>query len=157
VTASTQLIMAWADTREGVSRIYYRVRDVAGQTWLGPASGQPLLSDYHGLGMQHFHPQLAVSPKGGVGCTFYGFGPKGGFFPMDVWFLIDVLLTFSCDAGASFGAPVVITEQPWDPEVDAPLAHGLSDVTFIGEYFGVDAFKDAFAVVWTDTRTGVQE
>jgi uracil phosphoribosyltransferase len=30
-------------------------------------------------------------------------------------------------------------------------------VTFIGEYFGFDASFNNFAVVWTDTRTGVQE
>jgi hypothetical protein len=30
-------------------------------------------------------------------------------------------------------------------------------VHFIGEYFGLDAGEEEFALLWTDTRTGVQE
>jgi hypothetical protein len=41
--------------------------------------------------------------------------------------------------------------------VNAPLSHGNPEDTFIGEYFGLDADDSTFAVVWTDTRTGVQE
>jgi hypothetical protein len=41
--------------------------------------------------------------------------------------------------------------------VNAPLSHGNPDDTFIGEYFGFDADDETFAVIWTDTRTGVQE
>ena len=44
-----------------------------------------------------------------------------------------------------------------DPAVSAPLSHGKPNDTFIGEYFGFDADDETFAVIWTDTRTGVQE
>lgn len=37
------IVVAWADMREGRSRIYYRRSVDAGMTWLGPAVGQPLL------------------------------------------------------------------------------------------------------------------
>jgi hypothetical protein len=41
--------------------------------------------------------------------------------------------------------------------VNAPFSDGDPKVHFIGEYFGVDAGAEDFAVLWTDTRTGVQE
>ena len=51
-----------------------------------------------------------------------------------------------------------MTDYPWDPPlVGAPLSHGDPDVTFIGEYFGLDASPLGFFSFWTDTRTGMQE
>jgi hypothetical protein len=52
-------IVAWADMREGVSRIYYRIAEESGAIWRGPNSGEPLIpwfpaSNY----LHHFHPQL---------------------------------------------------------------------------------------------------
>jgi hypothetical protein len=41
--------------------------------------------------------------------------------------------------------------------VNAPKSHGNQDVDFIGEYFGLDAGGADFALLWTDTNTGVQE
>jgi hypothetical protein len=41
--------------------------------------------------------------------------------------------------------------------VGAPLVHGKSGLTFIGEYFGFDASSLGFTMRWTDTRTGMQE
>ena len=35
--------------------------------------------------------------------------------------------------------------------------HGDSSLTFIGDYFGIDASRLGFYPFWTDTRTGVQE
>lgn len=106
---------------------------------------------------QHdFHPQLISTPAGEIGCAFYEFGPKGGdpeFAPS----LIDVILALSTDNGKTFANRVTATEQPWDPAVDAPLAHGNPNVTFIGEYFGLDASRLGFFPFFTDTRTGVQE
>jgi hypothetical protein len=151
MAAGNRLVVAWADFREGVSRIYYRVATNSGTNWLGPASGQPLLSDYISAGQHHFHPQLATAGNQSVGCVFYEFGPKAGKY------LIDVQLSQSCDDGGGFGYPTTVTDIPWDPAVNAPWSHGNANVTFIGEYFGLSAFDDAFAVVWTDTRTGVQE
>jgi hypothetical protein len=63
----SEVVVAWADYRENVSRIYYRRSTDGGLTWEGPASGQPLLTgDGTPGGDQHdFHPQLARSPRGG--------------------------------------------------------------------------------------------
>ena len=33
----------------------------------------------------------------------------------------------------------------------------MPNVHFIGDYFGLAAGEQDFAVLWTDTRTGVQE
>ena len=70
--------------------------------------------------------------------------------------LIDVNLAQSFDDGLSFGY-FTVTDQPWDPAIDAPWSHGASQVTFIGDYFGLSANTQGFIPVWTDTRTGVQE
>lgn len=63
------MIFAWADYREGVSRIYYRSSDDGGITWEGPPSGQPLLieKEMRSEKDQHeFHPQLISTPSGEI-------------------------------------------------------------------------------------------
>src|SRR5579863_8084517 len=69
-------IVAWADARRPFTRIFFRVRDDNG-AWLGDESGEPLLGAIgfpDSTAMQHFHPQLAVTPSGIIGCAFYEFG-----------------------------------------------------------------------------------
>ena len=143
------VLVAWSDYRDGAARIYY-VRSIdAGSTWSTP-SGQlldpaPVPSDFH-----HVMPQMVVDRLGVFGCVYYEFGPK----PTKM--LIDVVLSLSADQGQTFGRSV-LTDQPWDPALDAPWAHGDSRVTFIGDYMGLDASPQGFQPVWTDTRTGIQE
>jgi hypothetical protein len=67
-----------------------------------------------------------------------------------------VVLCVSTDDGGTFPDRVDVTDMPWNPAVDAPLAHG-GPVTFIGDYFGLAASPLGFFPFWTDTRTGVQE
>jgi hypothetical protein len=151
------VVFAWADFREGISRIYYRRSGNGGTTWQGPTSGQPLLTGAvaSAPGMQDFHPQLIATPDGEIGCAFYEFGPTGGGeFPPN---LINVILAVSTNSGTSFPNRVTVTEHAWDPTIDAPFVHGNPAVTFIGEYFGLDASRLGFFLLWTDTRTGVQE
>ena len=147
------VVVAWADMREGRSRIYYRRSTDNGVTWTGPASGQPLLPNVQYGDFQCFHPQIATTTATGiVGCSFYVFG---------LWYAqkhtIHVQLAGSWDLAATFSQFVTVTDEPWDPLVNAPFAHGDPQVHFIGEYFGLDAGLEDFAVLWTDTRTGVQE
>jgi hypothetical protein len=151
IASGNRLLIAWADFRENVSRIYYRIATNSGTNWLGPNNGQRLLPGYVEPGQHHFHPQLTMAGNESVGCAFYDFGLKGGKYT------IDVKLCESCSDGDSFTYPINITDNPWDPKINAPLSHGDPQVTFIGEYFGLSAAYDSFAVVWTDTRTGVQE
>ena len=79
-TSGSHLVVVWADVREGVSRIYYRHSPNLGASWDGPASGQPLLTGAlaSAADMQDFHPQVATTPIGEIGCTFYEYGPTGG-------------------------------------------------------------------------------
>ena len=143
------LLVAWSDYREGAARIYY-VRSIdGGKTWSTP-SGQRLdtatvPSDFH-----HVMPQMVVDHLGVFGCVYYEFGPK------PTKNLIDVVLSLSFDQGQTFGRDV-LTDHPWDPTIDAPWAHGDPNVTFIGDYMGLDASSQGFQPVWTDTRTGIQE
>jgi hypothetical protein len=153
--AGQTLVLAWADYRENVSRVYYAYSNDAGATWGSAPSGQPLLTGAQASGAdQHdFHPQLASLPDGSVGCAFYEFGPKWGGGPL----LIDTDLAVSADNGASFGDRQTVTDRAWDPAVDAPWSHGDSKTTFIGDYFGLAGSPAGWSVFWTDTRTGVQE
>lgn len=149
------LVLAWADYREGVSRIYYAYSNDAGGTWPSGTSGQSLLTgaDASGADQHDFHAQLAALPDGSIGCTFYEFGPKWPGGPL----LIDVDLAVSTDNGASFGNRQTVTDRAWDPTVDAPWSHGDPQTTFIGDYFGLAGSPNGWSVFWTDTRTGVQE
>jgi len=63
----------------------------------------------------------------------------------------------SFSQGDAFDRLVTVADNPWDPAVNAPLSHENPNDRFIGEYSGFDADDDTFAVIWTDTRTGVQE
>lgn len=157
-TSGSNLTVAWADSREGNCRIYYRHSPNLGSSWDGPASGQPLLTGGVASGgkMQDFHPQLATTPTGEVGCVFYEYGPfsEGEGFTEN---LIDVVLAVSTDGGATFTNRVTVSDQPWNPAIDAPNADAKPEVTFIGDYFGLAASSLGFFPFWTDTRTGIQE
>lgn len=145
------VLVAWADMREGRSRIYYRRSPDGGVTWEGPAAGQPLLPNVSYGDSHCFHPQIVATETGVVGCAFYVFGKEFGRH------LIRVQLAGSWDKGVTFPTFVTVTDRSWDPLVNAPAVHGNGAVDFIGEYFGLDAGEESFALLWTDTRTGVQE
>lgn len=140
----------WAQEASGghASRIYYVRSTDGGTTWSTP-SGAPLLAQSFPSTVHHVMPQMVVDAAGVFGCVYYEFGPK----PDNM--LIDVVLSLSFDGGLTFGRDVV-TDQPWDPAVDAPWSHGDSAVTFIGDYMGLDASPQGFQPLWTDTRTGIQ-
>jgi hypothetical protein len=150
------VVVAWDDFREGISRIYYALSLNGGSTWTTGANGHPLLTGTLPGNMQHFFPQIISNPGGTIGCAFYEFGPK------PTTNLIDVIVAQSLDGGLTF-TPFLTTDQPWDPTVDAPWAHHGDDpsaidasVTFIGDYFGIDASNEGFYPLWTDTRNNVQ-
>ena len=153
-------VVAWADLREGPARIYFNQSSDGGATWQYPTTGTPgapmLTGPLSSGSSQHdFHPQLASTPKGEVGCAFYEFGPQGvGEFFAN---LIDVYLAVSTDNGKTFPNRAKVTDQAWDPTVNEVWAHGDPNLTFIGEYFGFDASRLGFFPFWTDTRTGTQE
>jgi hypothetical protein len=107
------VVVAWADYREGVGRIYYALSKDGGTSWTTGPSGQPLLSGPLPSNFHHFMPQIVVDPNDVIGCAFYEFGTKPSTS------LIDVIMAQSFDGGASFH-PFTVTDQPWDPAVDAP-------------------------------------
>ncbi|MEH6648855.1 MAG: sialidase family protein [Motiliproteus sp.] len=148
-----RFLVSWSDIREGYARIYYHYSDDAGASW-APSSGQPLWPSLSSSSaVQQFHPQMVVDGKGVVGCAFYEFGQQ----PPSTQYRIRTRIMGSFDAGSSFGLPANVSDNPWDPAVNAPWAHFNPNDTFIGEYFGLDGGPDGFELVCTDTRTGVQE
>lgn len=145
------VIVAWADARDGHSRIYYRVSYDNGDTWEGDPSGTPMLPGLAGDSHQ-FHPQLAATHSGVVGCAMYSYSKTARAGKPGV----DVLMACSFDTAVTFDFAVV-TDHPWDPALHAPVSHGVGGATFIGDYFGLDASANDFHVLWTDTRTGTQD
>src|SRR5262249_5904923 len=91
-------------------------------------------------------------------CAFYEFGQKlfDNAYRIDVKIASSSLFLTSTEP-VDFFHPATVTEQAWDPTIDAPLSRGNASVTFIGEYFGLEAEGDDFCMLWTDTRTRKQE
>jgi hypothetical protein len=145
-------IVAWSDYRDGAARIYYRASSDGGVSFDGPPDGQRL-SPAANLNLHHFHPQIVCTGSGVIGCAYYEYQYISDTGPN----LLNVKLSASFDKGKSFAYTTTVSDRPWDPAVDAPASHGDDEVTFIGEYFGLDADESGFDVLWTDTRTGVQE
>jgi hypothetical protein len=149
----TGVAIAWADARKGHSRIYFAVSHDNGVTWQQQPSGTPMLPGLMFGDSHQFHPQLAATRSGVLGCAMYSYSKTaiGGTTPG-----VEVLMAASFDGGATWDYKPV-TDQPWDPSINAPWSHGDSSVTFIGDYFGLDAGKTDFHVLWTDTRNGNQD
>jgi hypothetical protein len=156
-TSGTNLAVVWADGREGDSRIYYRHSPNLGSSWDGPASGQPLLTGALASpkGDQDFHPQIATTPTGEIGCVFYEYYTTYSEFSQSG--AINVILAVSTDNGATFTNRVTVSDQAWNPFWDAPNADADPSVKFIGDYFGLAASSLGFFPFWTDTRHGFQD
>jgi hypothetical protein len=156
-TAGASLVVfAWTDQTPGTSRIYYQCSTDGGVTWLDKKpKGKPLLEGAAVSPAKHheFFPQIVAMPGGEIGCAFYEIGPKG----TPEKNLIDVVLAVSTDQGATFPHRVTVTDRPWDPAVAEVVRTASPRVTFIGDYFGLEATRLGFFPFWTDTRTGVQE
>ena len=144
--------IAWADARSGHSKIYYRLSTDGGDTWLGDPSGTPLLPNLGG-DSHLFHPQLATTGSGVLGCAMYSYSKTAIAWSKRG---VSVLVAASFDEGVTWEFNP-ITNQPWDPAIGAPFSHGDPNVTFIGEYFGFDAGRSEFHVLWTDTRHNNQD
>jgi hypothetical protein len=151
------VVIAWADWRDGKARIYYALSHDGGASWITDPAGQPLLTGSIPDNFHHVFPQVIADPSGVIACSYYEFGPK----PQDN--LIDVFVARSLDGGLTF-LPFKVTDQPWDPTINAPWAHWRNDFskidascTFIGDYFGLDASYGGFYPCWTDTRDGQEE
>lgn len=109
-------ICAWADGREGESRIYCRRSTDGGLTWEGPPSGAPMFREAQ-AGQNDFHPRLRVTAKGEICCAFYEYGPKSPEGePM-----VNLMMTVSYDAGLTFTGRMVLSARPWDPAGETPI------------------------------------
>lgn len=121
-TSHNVVLVAWADARQGPSRIYYRHSRDGGAHWEGPASGQPLLTGTNASApdQQEFLPRLLCTPEGEICCAFYEYGPKRGRREE----LVDLIVAASPNHGASFDFRMVVTEDAWDPKQDVPSRRG---------------------------------
>jgi hypothetical protein len=144
--------VVWADARSGHSRIFYALSMDGGDNWLGDPSGTPLVPNLGGDNHQ-FHPQLATTGSGVLGCAMYSYSRTAIAWSKPG---VSVLVAASFDQGVTWQFKP-ITDQAWDPAIGAPWSHGDPNATFIGEYFGFDAGESEFHVLWTDTRHNNQD
>ena len=121
IAADGVALCAWADDREGRARIYRRRSLDRGRTWQGPLAGEPLVPGA-GCGQHEFQPHLILTPGGEICCAFYEYGPK----PPGGDLLVDLAMVVSYDRGATFTSRMVLSEQPWDPSVDRPIARSAT-------------------------------
>jgi hypothetical protein len=142
------LYVAWADMREGRSRIYWTFSADNGLTW---DEAKPLVPQVAWGDTHCFHPQIVSAGSGEVCCAFYTFGQE----EPGSWRIH--LRIAPCFFVEGFAAPLKVTSRAWDPLIDAPKSHGDPEVDFIGEYFGLDAGASHFRLLWTDTRNGTQD
>jgi hypothetical protein len=146
-----QVVVAWADGRDGDVHVYYRRTDTSGQ-WLGSPSGDLITAQSPSEpGQGDFMPQMACTPNGEIACCFYEYGVKATGGPP----LISVEVVVSTDGASSFPHRATVTDRPWDPTVD--IVTDTSGDHFIGDYFGFTASQLGLFPFWTDTRTNVQE
>jgi hypothetical protein len=145
------LILAWSDGGDpsGMLRVYYRAYDLYAREWLGDPRGVPLLAGTvaTGAAFHELFPQLS-STQDALVLAFWQYGPNG---PQSQD-RIDVVVAVGDDDAWT---RITVTDQPWDPTVAEVIDENSRG--FIGDYFGLDAQAGAATVVWTDTRTGLQE
>jgi len=90
----------------------------------------------------YFQPQVAVDGSGGVDVSFLALSEAG----------VSVDLARSASDGASFAAPLTVTESPFTPSLG--LHTGKTGAWWIGDYQGLAASRDVVHPLWSDTRTG---
>jgi hypothetical protein len=120
-----------------------------GTTWQtgGTQQGQVLITSQSGK--YYFQPEVAMGSSS-IACAYYQFDAATG--------TIRVYVTAALRAGGLWQT-VEVTENPWDPRIDAIAQHGVNSggLTFIGDYMGLAAGRLEFFPLWMDTRTGVAE
>ena len=151
VSPDGRVMVAWPDMRDGVARIYVSISDDNGDTWPAATQEIPMMPWFPKGGLQHFMPQLACTRGGVFGCAFYEYDPS--LNPPK----INVRITPMWPGNSTFDFPVTVSDMPWDPTINPPTVHNTMSVAFIGDYFGIAAGDQFFELVWTDTRTGLQE
>jgi len=136
--AGSRFVITWADSRDGVSRVYYRATDEGGATWVGPDAGTTLLPGLPATsGAHHLRPRLAATAQGAVGCAFYELAPAPGGQRLTM------MLAAAVRWEDGFGPPVAVSDTPWKPDQDA-------SEPFVGDYFGVAADASSFLVLWPE-------
>jgi len=134
----------WDGDPQGPARLSLSLTRDGGGTWskrraIGMLPGKP--------GDQQVRPTLAVAPDGRLDVAYYDVAAGGK--------QQDVYTMSSRDGGATFSAPVRVTDVPSDTGV-GPLTSDGGGVGF-GEWLGLASTDDAVSLAWTDSRRGTAD
>src|SRR5467141_80793 len=133
---SGNLYVVWGDHRRGTADVRYSRSVDGGLTWEPSFIVNSDLST-----ADHFFPWITSSPDNGlVHVAFLQRDDTPGNRLYNTW------LATSTDLGASFGAQVLVSSGPSDPNCC------LFGGGFIGDYIGVAGIGQDAHPAWTDTR-----
>jgi hypothetical protein len=135
------IAVAYEDYSNGDVDILVTRSTDGGHTWSAPVrvNDNPVQD-----GTDQFQPNLAVAPNGTFALAFYdrrlpcaqGDANISAGFQGKYNTCLDTTLTVSTDDGATWTTNRRVTQNGWDPSLNAPRPyHGST--TFIGDYFGV--------------------
>ena len=139
------MVVAWADMRNGDADIYESRSSDKGKSWSSPFR---VNHDHLRNAKDQFQPALAVAPNGTFTCSWFDRrrDPKNHN--------IDVYIAQSLDGGATFGHNYRVTQNSWDPGIDAPHVDGKPSTTFIGDYQALAVSNSTVHPLWNDTQNG---
>jgi hypothetical protein len=101
----------------------------SGHTWSHPARVTPLDQ------VIYFQPEVAIDSAGRIGVMAYAMSER----------MVSVVLVTSRPGSLHFGAPITVSDQPFDPaEVNYEL----------GDYQALATTPGAFHPLWSQTHTG---
>jgi hypothetical protein len=142
------LVVAWADMRYGDADILATRSTDGGKHWSAPAR---VNHDHLSNGKDQFQPALAVAPDGIFTCAWFDrrHDPANR--------LIDEEVAQSTNDGLIFGKNLRVTQQSWNPAIDAPLPEGKKTNTFIGDYQALVVDNQTVHPLWNDTQNGVSQ
>ena len=157
-----RIYCAWADAKNGKTRVLFSSSSDRGRTWSEPRLLDPSVP----AEAYQYQPVVAVNRDGIVAVTFFDTRVSKDGSEYDEYF------TASTDGGKTFAAPVKISSAPSRPSGPGNMRFGvlagrykekayLSLVSAAsrwksgGDYMGLAADKDgAFHPFWADARSG---
>lgn len=139
------MVIVWGDYRYKDADVMATTSRDHGRTWSAPIR---VNHDKLRNGKDQFEPAIAASPNGIFTCAWFDrrYDPHNK--------RIDEVVAQSSSDGRAFGPALRVTEDSWDPAIDAPRPEGKATNTFIGDYQALAVDDHTIHPLWNDTQNG---